>query len=343
MKILVTGSAGFIGFHLSQRLITEGHEVVGLDNLNHYYDVRLKLDRLKELGIDAMEIAMGKIEIQSSKSSFRFVKGDLAKMPDLQRLFKKENFEVVYNMAAQAGVRYSMEQPQTYIQSNLVGFGNILEVCRHFDIKHLIYASSSSVYGANKEVPFSVTDNVDSPISLYAASKKSNELMAHAYSYLYNIPMTGLRFFTVYGPWGRPDMAYFLFVKAILDGKPIKVFNNGQMSRDFTYVDDIVDGLVKVMGKTPTKDQGAPYKIYNLGNHAPTKLLDFIETIENKLGVTAEKIMMPLQDGDMVNTYADVSELIRDFGYAPNTPIDKGIGEFVKWYTKYFNIQKQNA
>ena len=337
MKILVTGAAGFIGFHLSKKLIADGHEVVGLDNLNHYYDVRLKLDRLAELGIDAMEIAMGKAEMQSQKNSFRFVKTDLAEESKIMRLFAAENFEVVFNLAAQAGVRYSLEQPQTYVRSNLVGFANILEACRKHPVRHLIFASSSSVYGTNKSVPFKVTDNVDRPISLYAASKKSNELMAHSYSHLFQIPITGLRFFTVYGEWGRPDMAAMLFADAIAKGKPIKVFNHGDMSRDFTYVGDVVEGLIKVMQKPLTGDaENPPYRLYNIGNNAPVRLGKFIETIEQAMGKKAEKIMLPLQQGDMKDTYADVTELMNDFAYRPKTSLEEGIGRFVQWYKEYY-------
>ncbi len=337
MKILVTGAAGFIGFHLSKKLIADGHEVVGLDNLNHYYDVRLKLDRLAELGIDAMEIAMGKAEMRSKDNSFRFVKTDLAEESKIMRLFAAENFEVVFNLAAQAGVRYSLEQPQTYVRSNLVGFANILEACRRYPVRHLIFASSSSVYGSNQSVPFKVTDNVDRPISLYAASKKSNELMAHSYSHLFQIPTTGLRFFTVYGEWGRPDMATMLFADAIAKGKPIKVFNHGEMSRDFTYVGDVVEGLLKVMQKPLVGEaENPPYRLYNIGSHAPVKLGKFIETIERKMGKEAEKIMLPLQQGDMKDTYADVTELMNDFAYRPKTSLEEGIEKFVKWYKEYY-------
>lgn len=340
MKILVTGSAGFIGFHLAQRLIADGHDVVGLDNLNHYYDVRLKLDRLAELGIDAMEIAMGKPEMHSKSNSFRFLKADLAEDAKMMRLFEKERFDIVFNLAAQAGVRYSLEQPQAYVKSNLVGFANILEACRAYPVKHLIFASSSSVYGLNKSVPYRISDHTDQPISLYAAGKKSNELMAHSYSYLFNLPITGMRFFTVYGEWGRPDMATMLFAAAVMHGKPIKVFNHGNMTRDFTYVGDVIEGLVKVMERPPQKetlsDQTPPYKIYNIGNHNPVNLLEFIETIEETMGTTTEKIMLPLQQGDMKDTYADVTELVKDFGYKPETTLEEGIAKFVRWYKDYY-------
>ena len=334
MKILVTGSAGFIGFHLARKLIKQGHEVVGLDNLNHYYDVRLKLDRLKVLGIDAYTIAMGETHIQSKYPNFSFIKMGLENKSELVQLFEKEKFDVVYNLAAQAGVRYSIENPESYINSNVVGFAHLLEACRHYSIKHLIYASSSSVYGLNGEVPFKVSDNVDTPISVYAATKKSNELLAHSYSHLFKLPTTGLRFFTVYGPWGRPDMATMLFAKAIMNDQPIKVFNNGKMSRDFTYIDDIIDGLIKVMERS-TEDE--LYRIYNIGNSKPVNLLEFIETMENALGRKAEKIFMPMQPGDMENTYADVTDLMQDFEYQPDTPLATGIEHFANWYLKYYH------
>ena len=338
MKILVTGAAGFIGFHLAERLVKDGHEVIGIDNLNHYYDVRLKLDRLQELGIDPYEIAMGKREVSSSTGNFKFLKLDLINKTELQRLFDEEDFEIVFNMAAQAGVRYSIDQPQAYIDSNIVGFANLLEACRHSKIKHLVYASSSSIYGNNKEIPFKTTDNVDHPISLYAATKKSNELMAHTYSHLFNLPTTGLRFFTVYGPWGRPDMATMLFAKAILNGDPIKVFNNGNLSRDFTYVDDIVEGLVKVMfrHKKVENKQDENYRIYNLGNSDPVNLLAFIETMEKAFGRLAIKKMYPMQPGDVERTYADVEDLKKEFNYQPETGISEGITLFKEWYFEYF-------
>ena len=342
MKVLVTGSAGFIGFHLVRYLLDEGHKVVGLDNLNHYYDVTLKLDRLAELGIDAYQIAMGKSIIDSQNDAFRFCKLDLIEEARLMEIFEKEKFDVVFNLAAQAGVRYSIEHPQSYVKSNLVGFANLLEACRNYPIKHLIYASSSSVYGSNKVVPFKTEHNVDHPVSFYAATKKSNELMAHAYSHLFKIPTTGLRFFTVYGEWGRPDMATMLFAKAIMNDRPIKVFNNGKMSRDFTYVGDIVQGMIKVMQgavSDSAKKQSttkAPYKVYNIGNSKPVNLLEFIETMEEVLGKKAKKDFLPMQQGDMENTYADVEDLIKDYDYQPNTSLKEGIQRFADWYKSYY-------
>jgi len=333
-RILVTGAAGFIGFHLSQRFLARGDSVVGLDNLNDYYEVSLKEERLKQL---------------TGKESFSFVCLDLADRKGMAELFAKERFDVVVNLAAQAGVRYSLVNPHAYIDANLVGFTNILEGCRHHEIKHLVYASSSSVYGANTTMPFSVHDNVDHPVSLYAASKKANELMAHTYSHLYNLPTTGLRFFTVYGPWGRPDMALFLFTKAILAGKPIDVFNHGKMRRDFTYVDDIVEGVVRVADNVaapnPTwsgdaPDPGtskAPYRIYNIGNHSPVELMHLIEVLETALGKKAEKNFLPIQPGDVPATYADVDDLVRDVGFKPETPIEVGVERFVAWYREYYN------
>ena len=337
MKILVTGSAGFIGYHLANRLLQEGHEVVGLDNLNHYYDVRLKLDRLKELGVDIYEIAMGKNIIKSAVLNFKFIKLDLKDDASLMDLFKNENFEIVFNLAAQAGVRYSIEKPKTYVDSNLVGFANLLEACRKYPVKHLIYASSSSVYGDSKTSPFKTSDVVDKPISLYAATKKCNELMAHTYSHLFKIKTTGIRFFTVYGEWGRPDMATMLFAKAITNGQAIKVFNNGNMSRDFTYVGDIVEGLNEIMMKSlNTSERKKDYKIYNIGNSRPVKLLDFITIMEESLGMQAIKEMHPMQPGDVRDTYADVSDLINDFGYEPKTTIREGLKNFSDWYMSYY-------
>jgi len=332
-KILVTGAAGFIGFHLSKRLLGKRVQVVGLDNLNDYYDVNLKYDRLKQLG---------------ETPGFRFVKMDLADREGLAALFLEEGFDSVVNLAAQAGVRYSLENPYAYIDSNVSGFINILEGCRHNKIKHLVYASSSSVYGANTSMPFSVHDNVDHPVSLYAATKKANELMAHTYSSLYRLPTTGLRFFTVYGPWGRPDMALFLFTKAILEGRTIDVFNYGKMQRDFTFVDDIVEGVVRVLERVPEGDPAwsggspdpgssyAPYKIYNIGNNNPVELLRFIEVLEKALGLQAKKNLLPLQLGDVPATYADVDDLMRDVGFRPETSIEEGIAKFVKWYRAYY-------
>jgi len=334
-KILVTGAAGFIGFHLSRRLLDCGDSVVGLDNLNDYYDVQLKLDRL---------------ELLSPESRFSLRKLDLADGPAMAKLFETEGFDVVVNLAAQAGVRYSLTNPLAYVQSNLVGFAHLLEGCRHNGVKHLVYASSSSVYGSNRNMPFSVHDNVDHPVSLYAASKKANELMAHTYSHLYRLPTTGLRFFTVYGPWGRPDMALFLFTRAILAGKPIDVFNHGKMRRDFTYIDDIVEGVVRVMDRLPQADptwsgeqpdpgtSDAPYKIYNIGNHHPVELMHMIETLENCLGTKSQKNMLPMQPGDVPETYANVDDLIRDVGFKPDTPIEEGISRFVQWYRSYHKI-----
>jgi UDP-glucuronate 4-epimerase len=334
-KILVTGAAGFIGFHLSQRLLSRGDEVVGLDNLNNYYDVTLKKDRLAQL---------------EGKPGFSFHQLDLGDREGIANLFTEQSFDVAVNLAAQAGVRYSLKNPHAYIDSNIVGFTNILEGCRHSQVKHLVYASSSSVYGANTKMPFSVHDNVDHPVSLYAASKKANELMAHTYSHLYNLPTTGLRFFTVYGPWGRPDMALFLFTKAILSGQPIDVFNYGKMRRDFTYIDDIVEGVIRVIDNIPqpnpswssdAPDPGtskAPYKIYNIGNNQPVELMHFIEVLEDCLGKKAEKNLLPLQLGDVPATYADVEDLINDVGFKPNTPIEVGIERFVAWYRSYYHV-----
>lgn len=334
MKILVTGAAGFIGFHLSTYLLERGDDVVGLDNLNDYYDVSLKQARLRQL---------------EGQENFRFVKLDLADRQGMTDLFADEKFDKVVNLAAQAGVRYSLTNPYAYIDSNIQGFINILEGCRHNKVKHLVYASSSSVYGANTAMPFSVHDNVDHPVSLYAASKKSNELMAHTYSHLYGLPTTGLRFFTVYGPWGRPDMALFLFTKAILAGEPIQVFNYGKMRRDFTYIDDIVEGVVRALDHTAsanldwTGDQpdpgtsAAPYRLYNIGNNNPVELMRLIEVLENSLGKTAEKKMMPIQPGDVPSTYADVDALIMDVGFKPNTTIEEGVARFVAWYKDYFS------
>ena len=337
MHILVTGSAGFIGYHLSEKLLARGDTVTGLDNLNDYYQVSLKearLDRLK------------------AQPAFTFIHADLHDRPALEALFTENNFDAVINLAAQAGVRYSLENPHAYIDSNVVGFTNILECCRHHKIGHLVYASSSSVYGMNASMPFSVHDNVDHPISLYAATKKANELMAHTYSHLYNLPTTGLRFFTVYGPWGRPDMALFLFTKAILAGEPIKVFNNGKMQRDFTYIDDIVEGIIRVTDKpaTPNSDwdaaspdpgtSSAPYRLYNIGNNNPVSLMDFIGAIEKALGKTAEKEFLPMQPGDVAATYADIDALIDSIDYHPQTPVQDGINNFIAWYLEHMHKEK---
>ena len=320
---LVTGAAGFIGFHTAKRLLERGDAVVGLDNLNDYYDVSLKEARLALL----------------AHPNFRFVKLDLADRVGMACLFETETFEAVIHLAAQAGVRYSLKNPHAYVDSNLVGFVNVLEGCRHAKVGHLVYASSSSVYGANTEVPFSVEHNVDHPISLYAATKKANELMAHTYSHLYAIPTTGLRFFTVYGPWGRPDMALFSFTKSILEGKPIDVFNHGKMRRDFTYVDDIVEGILRTADKIPGPcETGARYKIYNIGNNQPVELERFIEILESALGRKAQKRYLPMQPGDVPATYADVDELMRDVGFKPSTPLEEGIAKFVAWYKGYYDL-----
>ncbi len=332
-KILVTGAAGFIGFTLSKRLLERGDEVVGLDNLNDYYDVNLKLSRLRQI---------------TMQENFKPVRLDLADRDGMARLFKEENFDVVVNLAAQAGVRYSLINPHAYVDTNLVGFVNILEGCRHNNIKHLVFASSSSVYGANTHMPFSVHHNVDHPVSLYAATKKANELMAHTYASLFKLPSTGLRFFTVYGPWGRPDMALFLFTKAILEGKPIDVFNFGKMQRDFTYIDDIVEGVVRVIDRIPGPNPAwsgdspdpsisyAPYKLYNIGNNNPVELMHFIGVLEDCLGKKAEKNLLPIQAGDVPATYADVDDLIKDVGFKPSTLIEVGIKKFVDWYRAYY-------
>ncbi|MGE4287702.1 MAG: NAD-dependent epimerase [Salinivirgaceae bacterium] len=344
MKVLVTGAAGFIGFHLVKKLIDMGEDIVGLDNINDYYDLNLKYGRLNECGILRENISDNQLISSVNYPNYHFIKTNLEDSEIINDLFEEESFDVVVNLAAQPGVRYSLQNPQAYIQSNIVGFLNILEACRHNKIKHLVYASSSSVYGLNKKIPFSTSDNVDHPVSLYAATKKSNELMAHAYSHLYNLPTTGLRFFTVYGPWGRPDMALFLFTKAILNGEPIKVFNKGDLQRDFTYIDDIVSSIEKVIENPPEgnpdwsslkpdpSSSEAPYRIYNIGNNNPVKLLDFIEAIEKTTGRKAIKEFLPMQPGDVYKTWADCSELNALTGYEPNTSIKKGIEEFVNWF-----------
>ena len=337
MKILVTGAAGFIGFHTCLKLVKQGCEVYGIDNINDYYDPKLKFDRLNELGFNQAESKLFKNEIQSAKfNSLRFSRIDLVDHESIDNLFKQEQFEVVCNLAAQAGVRYSIENPKAYIDSNISGFLNILEGCRNHKVKHLVYASSSSVYGENKKVPFETTDNVDHPISLYAATKKSNELMAHTYGHLYGFKTTGLRFFTVYGPWGRPDMAYYLFAEAIFNNKPIKVFNNGKMERDFTYIDDIVNGVTKIIQKNIDKREH--HKIYNIGNNKTESLQDFITTIEQAIGEKAIKEMHPMQPGDVPRTFADVDELIKDYEYSPCTAISSGIDVFIKWYVSYYKL-----
>jgi UDP-glucuronate 4-epimerase len=334
-NVLVTGAAGFIGFQLSRRLLADGVKVTGLDNLNPYYDVQLKKDRL------------GRI---ATHSNFTFANLDLIDRKAMEDLFGNNEFDVVVNLAAQAGVRYSLTNPHAYVDSNLVGFVNILEGCRHHKVKHLVFASSSSVYGANTDMPFSIHHNVDHPVSLYAATKKANELMAHTYSHLYGLCCTGLRFFTVYGPWGRPDMALFLFTKAMTEGKPIQVFNHGKMQRDFTYIDDIIEGVVRVMARLPEPnlawrgdhpDPGtsyAPYKVYNIGNNNPVELLEFIEEIENALGRKAQKEFLDLQPGDVPATYADVDDLMQDVGFKPATPIATGIQRFIEWYKDYYDV-----
>ena len=333
MKILVTGVAGFIGMHVAKRLLERGDEVVGVDNLNDYYDVKLKQDRLEQL---------------KPFGEFRFIKLDIAERDTIAGLFTKEKFERVINLAAQPGVRYSLKNPHAYINANIVGFTNVLEGCRHHQVQHLVYASSSSVYGANSRMPFSVHDNVDHPVSLYAATKKASELMAHTYSHLYQIPTTGLRFFTVYGPWGRPDMSPSLFASAILAGRPIDVFNQGKMQRDFTYIDDIVEGVVRVLDRSATPDPQfdtshpdpatsyAPYRVYNIGNHEPVELMAFIKIIEDALGKVAVKNMLPMQAGDVVATYADVEDLKRAVGFEPKTPLRLGIAKFAAWYKNYY-------
>lgn len=337
MKILVTGAAGFIGYHLCEKLISLGHEVTGLDNLNDYYDVKLKLARLHNLGITHNAVEYNKIASSTLHGSqFQFIKLNLEDQVNLPVLFKSKEFDIVFNLAAQAGVRYSIEEPMKYVESNIVGFVNLLECIRHANIKKLVYASSSSVYGMNEKTPFSVEDNVDHPISMYAATKKSNELMAYTYSHLYGIETIGLRFFTVYGPWGRPDMAMFLFTDAILNEKPIKVFNEGALSRDFTYVDDIVEGVVATLQESNTKKQ--LYRLYNIGNGKPVKLMDFIAAIENSTGKKAIKEMYPMQAGDVEKTWADTSKLKQDFNYTPNTPIQQGVNSFVSWYISYYSI-----
>ena len=331
MIVLVTGVAGFIGSYVAHYLLERGDKVVGIDNLNDYYEVKLKKDRLERLGVKS------KLSSSTIYENFTFYHIDISNVSTLEKLFIDYDFDVVCHLAAQAGVRYSLENPSTYIQSNIVGFANILELAKKSKIKHLVYASSSSVYGLNKKVPFSEEDNVDCPISLYAATKKSNELMAYTYSHLYNMPVTGLRFFTVYGPWGRPDMAYFLFVKAILNNEPIKVYNNGQMERDFTYIDDIVEGIIRVIDNKPKSTMDSPpYKLYNIGNSKPVNLLHFIETIEQSLGKKAIKQFKPIQAGDVTTTYANVDNLISDLGYAPKTQIDEGINKFIDWYLSYY-------
>jgi UDP-glucuronate 4-epimerase len=332
---LITGAAGFIGFHLCKRLLDDGNSVAGIDNVNSYYDVNLKLARLN---------------ILQQFSNFNFYKTDIADLPGMEAIFTGHQtpFDVVMNLAAQPGVRYSLKNPHSYINSNIVGFTNVLECCRHNKVKHLVFASSSSIYGMNNKIPFSVSDNVDHPVSLYAASKKANELMAHTYAHLYGLPCTGLRFFTAYGPWGRPDMAYFSFTKSIMEGKPIDVFNFGRMKRDFTYIDDIIEGVVRVMARIPqpnpdwnriNPDPGssyAPYKLYNIGNNNPVELIKFVEILETNLGRQTQKNMLPMQQGDVPVTYANVDDLMNDVGFKPSTPLEEGIKKFVEWYRWYY-------
>lgn len=334
--ILITGASGFIGMHLSKKLLSENYEILGLDNENDYYNVSLKKDRYNEL---------------ANNKNYNYLKCDIGDKLHLEEIFRKYSPKIVINLAAQAGVRYSIENPQAYMNSNMQGFLNILEACRKHPVEHLIYASSSSVYGGNKVAPFSTNHNVDHPVSLYAATKKSNELMAHTYSHLYGIPTTGLRFFTVYGPWGRPDMAYFSFTKDIIEGNPIKVFNHGKMERDFTYIDDIVEGIIKLIPNAPkakpewdetvdsTSESFAPYKIYNIGNNKPVTLMQFINTLEQKIGKEAVKVYMDMQPGDVHRTYADVSDLVRDVDFQPSTSIDEGLEKFVDWYKEYYNVE----
>jgi UDP-glucuronate 4-epimerase len=333
MKILVTGAAGFIGFHTVKHFAERGNRVVGIDNINDYYDIELKYARLKELGIQKLNIQNHKSAQSSEYPNFRFIKADLHDKEFIDELFEREHFDVVCNLAAQAGVRYSIENPYSYINSNVIGFLNILEACRFHPVKHLVYASSSSVYGLNKKVPYSETDKADTPVSLYAASKKSNELMAFSYAKLYKIPSTGVRFFTVYGPWGRPDMAPYIFMKAIMNQTPIKVFNHGKLSRDFTYIDDIIEGLSTIIGNAPVGE--LPHKIYNIGHGKPVKLFDFIAAIENATGKIAIKEMVDMQNGDVYQTYADTSLLEKELNYKPTTSIQEGIDHLYDWYVSY--------
>ncbi|TLP77555.1 NAD-dependent epimerase [Maribacter sp. ACAM166] len=341
MKILVTGAAGFIGFFVAKSLLEKGHTVVGLDNINDYYDINLKYARLKKLGIAKTDAEQfNSLASSENHAHFSFIRLALEDRKNIPLVFEAQAFDKVCNLAAQAGVRYSLENPEAYVDSNLVGFLNILECCRNYKVKHLVYASSSSVYGLNEKIPFETTDTVDHPISLYAATKKSNELMAHSYGHLYGFKTTGLRFFTVYGPWGRPDMAMFLFTDAIINSRPIKVFNNGQLERDFTYIDDITEGVVRVMETPMNEDRKAgqkePYKIYNIGNSKSVKLMDFITAIEESLGKTAKKEMLPMQPGDVEKTWANVDDLIQDYDYSPNTSIKIGVQYFVDWYKEYY-------
>jgi len=355
MKVLVTGTAGFIGSFTAARLAERGDEVVGIDNINDYYDVNLKYGRLERDGITRAGAEKGEWVQSGRYRTYHFKKMDLGDQEGLQRLFSRESFDTVCHLAAQAGVRYSLTSPHSYVEANIRGFLNVLECCRHRGVKHLVYASSSSVYGLNEQYPFSTHHNVDHPISLYAATKKANELMAHTYSHLFGVPTTGLRFFTVYGPWGRPDMALFLFTRAILEGRPIDVFNHGRMKRDFTYVDDIVTGVVKVLDEPPQGDPGwsgkapdpsrsrAPYRIYNIGNNHPVGLMEYIGAIEKALGREAKKTFLPMQLGDVEATWADVGDLVQDFGYAPGVPVEEGVRRFVEWYVDYYKVGKDRT
>ncbi len=350
MKILITGAAGFIGHHLAKRIASNSNEVIGLDNINDYYDTNIKYGRLEDIGIRKEEISYGKMTRSEKYHNYKFIKLDLTDKDGLWNLFENEKFDAVCNLAAQAGVRYSIENPSAYINSNIVGFANLLEASKRFEISHLVYASSSSVYGLNQKMPFSVHDGIAHPVSLYAASKKSGELMAHTYSHLFGLPATGLRFFTVYGPWGRPDMALFKFTKAIIEEKPIDVYNYGNMQRDFTYIDDIVEGIIRVINRPASPDKNwnalnpdpasssAPYRIYNIGNGTPVKLTSFIEAIENALGKKAKKNLLPMQPGDVAATWADTAELENDFGYKPNTSIAEGVRRFISWYREFYEV-----
>ena len=349
MKILVTGAAGFIGFHLVRRLLEEGHTIIGLDSINNYYDVSLKIARLEVLGISRNQIAYNEL-ISSNQGNFKFVQLKLEDALNLNDLLQRQNFVLVYQLAAQAGVRYSIKHPQSYINSNIVGFANLIEAAKKAEVDHFIYASSSSVYGLNQKTPYSTEDGVDHPVSLYAASKKTNELIAHVYSHLFGLPTTGLRFFTVYGPWGRPDMAYFRFTKRLLEGLPIDIYNNGQLARDFTYIDDIVEGMVQVANFPPEQNpewdsvsadpasSSAPYQIFNIGNNKPVPLLEFVETIERELGIKGKKNMLPMQEGDVLTTHADIDPLHILASYVPKTNLQDGIRKFIDWYKNYFHI-----
>jgi len=335
MKILVTGTAGFIGFHLANRLINDGNEVVGVDSINDYYDVNLKYDRLCYAGIEKGDIAYARSVTSKKFGSYLFYQGKLEDKHLLEEIFARELPQVVINLAAQAGVRHSLNHPHEYISSNITGFMNLLECCRHHNILHLVYASTSGIYGLNS-VPYSTSQKTDDPISIYAVTKKTNELMAHAYSYLFKVPATGLRFFSVYGPWGRPDMALFIFTKKILAGEPIELFNHGNMMRDFTYIDDIVESIARVINEPPRAE--VPCEIYNIGNNAPVKLLEFVDAIENQLGITAQKESLPLQPGDVPVTYAEVDELVQHIGFKPATPVTHGVKQFIEWYKSYYKI-----